>query len=86
MIPSYLIDVLFAAGTFRVRFFRVVAGALGVCLGLRRVFVALRVLVLAVVFGRHAMGFGRILVMLRGFGVRLIWHVWTFYRPENADY
>jgi len=38
------------------------------------VFVTLRVVVLAVVLGNHAMRFGRGLVMLCGFGVGLVRH------------
>jgi len=61
-----------------------VAGALGVCLSLRRVLVALRMVILAVVFGGAAMRLGRVLVMLRSLGVCLIGHDWTFCWPANA--
>jgi hypothetical protein len=61
----------------------VLACGLGMQLSLRRVFLTLRMVILAVLFGSRPVGLGRTFVMLGRLGVCLL-HDGSFCWPANA--
>jgi hypothetical protein len=68
-------DALLLLLTFRVSLLAVLARILRMLLGVSRMFLALRVVIFSVVFGRGAMGLGGILVMFGCFIVSVLRHV-----------